>query len=102
MKKILFKLLLLHDTEAQIDLKDDEDTLKKLDNLIICVNKSILNIRYCSIENCACHPESQIQLLLKDTKLVAFLNNNSKNIVSNLLNLCENYKPVIADGIFED
>lgn len=96
--KILFKVLLLHGNESTFL---DFDTYQLFKNLLIELTKIKYNIRYCSNKNCPCHPESAIKKLLSESKtLCDFLQEN--HLLEGIKCLVEDYKPIVAKGIYED
>lgn len=100
MSNILFELLLLDGNETM--LIDSKETYEQFIQLVIHVAKAEKNIRYCSNPNCPCHPETYIKKLLEDDKLVCFLNKYTDDIYDKLINYCNSYIPVVAEGIYED
>lgn len=98
MEDILIKLLILDGNETHY--MNNEETYKLFKNLIIEVAKAEKNVRFCSNNNCPCHPEHSIKILLKNKLLVGFLNSWSEGIVEQLENWCKNYIPVVSNKIY--
>lgn len=96
-EKILFKALLLDGNET---CEISADAYEKFKLLIIELTKIKYNIRYCSNQNCPCHPESKIAKLLGDEEIIVFLEDN--NLLDDIVELTKNYNPIIADGIYND
>ena len=98
--KILFNLLLLDGNET--NLLNDNNTIQNYRALVLELTKVKYNIRYCSNDNCPCHPEYAIKKLIEDDSLVNFLIENCyKDIVDDIKNLVYNYTPIVAKGIYE-
>ena len=91
---------MLSDNDKELSTNIELNQL--LQKLIIEVTKCINNIRFCSNYHCSCHPESVIKELLKNKELVLFLDNGSKTIVDELRYNCDNYSPIVAEGIYEE
>jgi len=96
-EKILFKALLLDGNET---CEISKDTYEKFKILLIELAKIQYNIRYCSNPNCLCHPESTVHKLLADEEIIVFLEDN--NLLDNIVELINNYEPIVADGIYND
>lgn len=89
---LIHHLLLLHNNESSI-IQDVNDRLD-FDKLIVGLTMIKYNIRSCSNQNCSCHPESTIKLLLKNKVSVDFINDYSylkEKDISKLIDL-DNYK----------
>lgn len=95
--KILFKALLLDGNET---CELSQDIYNYFKRLLIALTKIKYSIRYCTNENCPCHPESTIKELMKNYNLCEFLNDNK--LFDCITNLVTDYKPIIADGIYND
>ena len=99
--KIIFELLLKDGNETHfignVNVNFDfQELIKEL-------TKIKYDIRYCKKKDCPCHPEYRIKELMKNEKLLEFLENYCyKNITKDILELVTNYKPKIARGIYED
>lgn len=100
MNKILLKLLIMDGNETHYI--NNEETYRLFRDLIIEVTKAEKNIRFCSNNNCPCHPEHTIKILLKNKLLVGFLNTWGSGIVDELESLCKEYKPIVAKEIYGD
>ena len=96
-EKILFKALLLDGNETY---GISNNTYEKFRTLLIELTKIKYNIRYCSDLNCLCHPESNIKKLLEYEELAMFLEDN--RLLEDIVDLINNYDPIIADGIYND
>ena len=99
--KIIFELLLKDGNETHLIRNanvnfDFQELIKEL-------TKIKYDIRYCKKKDCSCHPEYRIKKLMKNEKLLEFLENYCyKNISKDILELVTNYEPKIAKGIYED
>ena len=99
--KIIFELLLKDGNETYYIEKSNvyfnfQELLKEL-------IKIKYDIRYCGNENCCCHPEYRIKELMKNKKLIEFIEKYCyKDILKDILKLITNYKPKIAKGIYEN
>lgn len=100
MNKILLKLLIMDGNET--NYINNEETYRLFRDLIIEVAKAEKNIRFCSNNNCPCHPEHTIKILLKNESVVEFLNTWSSGIVEELKSLCQDYSPTVAKEIYGD
>lgn len=99
--KIIFELLLKDGNET--NLIENADLYFKFQELTKELVKVKYNIRYCRNKNCSCHPEYRIKELMKNEKLLGFLEDYCyKNISKDILELVTNYDPKIARGIYED
>ena len=99
--KIIFELLLKDGYETQLikNVNDYFDFQELIKELI----KIKYDIRYCKNKGCSCHPEYRIKELMKNKKMVEFLENYCyKNITKDILELVTNYEPKIARGIYFD
>ena len=99
--KIIFELLLKDGNETYLikNVNDYFDFQELIKELI----KIKYDIRYCKNKDCSCHPEHRIKELMKNKKLVEFLENNCyKNITKDIFELVTNYEPKIARGIYFD
>ena len=94
--KIIFELLLKDGNENSNVYFNFQELLKEL-------IKIKYDIRYCGNENCCCHPEYRIKELMKNKKLIEFIEKYCyKDILKDILKLITNYKPKIAKGIYEN
>lgn len=100
LEEILVELLLLDKNETTFI--EDKETYMKFIRLTIEVTKASKNIRYCSKDRCVCHPEYKIKNLLKDKKLLEFLNEYSKGTAKSLNKHCKKYVPYMAEALCED
>ena len=99
--KIIFELLLKDGNETHFigNANVNYDFQELIKELI----KIKYDIRYCKNKGCSCHPEHRIKELMKNKKLVEFLENNCyKNITKDIFELVTNYEPNIARGIYFD
>lgn len=93
--KLIFKMLLLDQNETQELSSDDYEYFRIL---IVELTKIKYNIRYCTNNNCPCHPESTLKKLLGKDNLAQFLKEN--NLLKEIEYLTINYVPIVAEGIF--
>ena len=99
--KIIFELLLKDGNETYYI--ENSNVYFNFQELLKELIKIKYDIRYCGNENCCCHPEYRIKELMKNKKLVEFLENNCyKNITKDIFELVTNYEPKIARGIYFD
>ena len=99
--KIIFELLLKDGNETH--LIGNANVNFDFQELIKELTKIKYDIRYCKKKDCYCHPEYRIKELMKNEKLLEFLENYCyKNISKDILELVTNYEPKIARGIYED
>ena len=99
--KIIFELLLKDGNETHFI--ESTNVYLIFQELIKELIKIKYDIRYCKNKDCCCHPEHRIKELMKNKKLVEFLENNCyKNITKDIFELVTNYEPKIAKGIYED
>ena len=99
--KIIFELLLKDGNETH--LIGNANVNFDFQELIKELTKIKYDIRYCKKKDCFCHPEHRIKELMKNEKLLEFLENYCyKNISKDILELVTNYEPKIARGIYED
>lgn len=87
---IITKLLLLDGNES--NLLDDIDDYKNFRRLIIELVKIKYDIRWCSNDNCKCHPETTIRTILENNfELHSFLDKFIKlDEVKSMINVYEN------------
>ena len=85
--KILKEMLMLDGNET---CSLDNDTYLYFQMLIVELAKVKYNIRYCSNQNCPCHPESDIKKILKKEFLADFLKENK--LYDIIVNLTIDYK----------
>jgi len=96
--KVLKKALIL-DGNDTTNIKD-EKTYKDFQHLLIELSKIKYNIRYCSNNNCPCHPESEIKKLLENEYLCGFL--HEVKLLDDIKLLITDYKPItVFDKGFE-
>ena len=99
--KIIFELLLKDGNETHFI--ENANVNFAFQELIKELTKIKYDIRYCKKKDCPCHPEYRIKKLMKNEKLLEFLENYCyKNISKDILELVTNYEPKIARGIYED
>lgn len=71
LNNILLDLLIIDQNETCILTAENYNIFK---SLVVEIMKVKYDIRFCSNENCSCHPEKQIENILKTNKeLVSFL-----------------------------
>lgn len=87
---IIIKLLLLDGNET--NLLDNIDDYKNFRRLIIELVKIKYDIRWCSNDNCKCHPETTIRTILENNlELHSFLDTFIKlDDVKSMINVYEN------------
>ena len=99
--KIIFELLLKDGNETYYI--ENSNVYFNFQELLKELIKIKYDIRYCGNENCCCHPEYRIKELMKNKKLIEFIEKYCyKDILKNILELITNYKPKIAEGIYEN
>ena len=99
--KIIFELLLKDGNETHFI--ENANVHFDFQELIKELIKIKYDIRYCENKDCCCHPEHRIKELMKNKKLVEFLENYCyKNISKDIFELVTNYEPKIARGIYFD
>lgn len=87
---IIVKLLLLDGNET--NLLDNPDDYKDFRRLLIELMKVKYDIRWCSNNNCSCHPETRIDSLLSNNKeLLEFIKKYS-GLDESIENLTNKYK----------
>ena len=99
--KIIFELLLKDGNETYYI--ENSNVYFNFQELLKELIKIKYDIRYCGNENCCCHPEYRIKELMKNKKLIEFIEKYCyKDILKDILKLITNYKPKIAKGIYEN
>ena len=99
--KIIFELLLKDGNETHFI--ENANVHFDFQELIKELIKIKYDIRYCKNKGCCCHPEHRIKELMKNKKLLEFLEHYCyRDISKDILELATNYEPKIAKGIYED
>lgn len=95
---ILKKILPLDGNETSF-IKE-KDTYLKFQRLIVLLVEARYDIRYCSNENCPCHPEYTIRKLLTDKGLSGFL--KEWKVFDEIETFIGDYLPLVASFLCED
>ena len=95
-EEVIFKLLTLDGNETYL-IGDYYKGFKYSEyrKLVIELVKKRYDVRFCSLDNCSCHPEYILRELIKNKDLIKFLESNMGGYFKHLVDIInEDYESV--------